>query len=175
MTYIDLNVMAFQCAGENWYVPFEPALSSYSAARERVVEMDQLCRKSLSRSEITVKEFVPPTGFYLLEFLASFCTFIAFSQRWWFAKGGPVEGFLGAGFAAFSWKIQPWLITIMFAIHATEFAFFIPKFLKKYSVNPRTRVWWLWAASSFIEGQFGWMRFNAHVDRKLEQKRKQKH
>jgi hypothetical protein len=137
--------------------------------------MDKTCREALSRSDITVNEFVPPTGLYLLEFLLSAATFIGYSQRWWFAHGQVVERTLGSGFAKFSWTIQPWIISAMLLIHGVELVFFIPRLLIKHNANPWTTTWWLWVVFSFVEGQPSWWRFKRHVSKKQEEKQMQKH
>ncbi len=165
--------MSLSCGDKSYRVPFDPPLKSYRETRERVVEMDKSCRSTLQRSDITVNEFVAPTGLYLITFLATASTFLAYSQRWWFARGQIVERLLGTGFADFSWTIQPWLIAAMLLIHSSELVFFIPLYLQKHNVNPRSSTWWLWAFFSFIEGQFAWSRFKKHVAKKAKEKQKQ--
>lgn len=147
-------------------------MTSYREARERVVELDKECRGALNQSDVTVQHYVPPTGLYAIEFIVISATFLGYSQRWWFAPGGPVEQYLGRGFANFSWTIQPWLLSGLFLIHGAEMIYFAAKKLPKHSVNVRSRLWWLWTASSFIEGQFAYKRFDQHVS---NQREKQKH
>ena len=175
MTDVDLNGMIFQASGERHLVPFDPPLKSYRDARERVVEMDRRCVESLGRSDITVKTFSPPYGPYIIDFLVCAATFLGYSQRWWFAHGQIVDQILGSGFANFSYTIQPFVFWGMVLIHGTELAFFIPNYLLKHSVSPRTSVFWLWVATTFIEGQFAFWRFKGGVERKREEKQKQKH
>ena len=150
-------------------------MSSYRDARERVVQMDKECLQALGKSDITVKEFVPPTGFYALAFIIIATTFVAYSQRWWFAKGELVERVLGSGFARFSFTIQPWLITGMVGLHGAEMLYFVRNKLRKHSVNPRTALWWQWVGFTFIEGQLAFRRFNDLVNNKRDEKEKQKH
>ncbi|KAK3691884.1 hypothetical protein LTR37_018377 [Vermiconidia calcicola] len=175
ITDIDLNGMTFDCSGKTYRIPFDPPMKSYREARERVVEIDKQCLEALVKSDITVKEFVPPTGLYALEFFIVAATFFSYSQRWWFAEGALVERMLGASFARFSWTIQPWLISGMIALHSAEMVFFIQKYLRKHSVNVRTGIWWEWAATTFIEGVFAFRRFKSLVAKKQEEKQKQKH
>lgn len=175
MEDIDLNGMAFVCGGKTYRLPFDPPMSTYREARERVVEMDKQCLQALGKSDITIKEFVPPTSLYLVEFMVIMATFIAYSQRWWFTKGAVVERILGHAFARFSWTIQPWLITFVVGIHVVELAYFIRNHLRRHSVNIRTALWWKWVGTTFIEGQFAYKRFNDLVSRKQEEKVKQKH
>lgn len=175
MTDVDLSGMTFTCGGKTQRIPFDPPLKSYREVRERVVEMDKECVDALGRSDVTINEFVPPTGLYLVIFLVVIATCVAYSQRWWFAQGGIVEHVLGSGFASFSWYLQPWLISGMLLLHSAELAFYIPHHLRKHSMNPRSSVWWLWVGTFFVEGVFASMRFRTLVERKREEKRRQKH
>jgi hypothetical protein len=176
MSDIDLNGMSFVAGGKTYQIPFDPPLSSYRETRERVVEMDKECLQALNKSDITVKEFVPPmiSAFYAIEFLVIASTFLGYSQRWWFARGAIVERLLGQGFAKFSWTIQPWLITFMLGLHAAEAIYFARNQLWKHSVNVRTPMFWKWIATVFVEGQFAFKRFYDHVEGKRQEKEKQK-
>lgn len=167
--------MTFLARGKTYTIPFTPPLASYRDARARVVEMDKEALVALNRSDITVKEFLPPTGLYFLEFCVITATFLAYSQRWWFARGGVVERVLGAGFARFSWGIQPWLLGALVVIHGCELAVFVPKYLRRHSVEFGSRVFWLWVGFSFVEGQFAWWRFQALVERKRVEAERRKH
>lgn len=137
--------------------------------------MDRQCLQALGKSDITVKEFVPPTGLYALVFAIIAATFLSYSRRHWFEEGQIVERLLGSRFAAFSWTIQPWLITFMVGLHSAELLYFIPTRLRKHSVNVRTFIWWKWAAFTFVEGQFAFKRFSDLLQRKEEEKLKQQH
>lgn len=175
MTGITLDGMTFSASGKTYRVPFEPPLDSYREARERVVAMDKECLAGLGRSDITIDEFIWPTGIYGLEFAIIAATFLGFSQRWWFEPGRVVEQFLGAGFARFAWTIQPWLILGMALVHGAELVYFIPTRLSKHSVSLRSPVWWQWAVAEFVCGIFCTSRFDALVRRKREAKEKQQH
>ena len=177
MTNVDLNGMTFAAGGKTYQIPFNPPLSSYRETRERVVEMDKECLQALDKSDITIMEFIPATvtAFSAITFLVIAATFLGYSQRWWFAKGAIVERLLGSNFAKFSWTIQPWLITFMVSLHGAEVVYFARNQLWKHSVNMRTSLWWKWAATTFIEGQFAFKRFNDHVEKKRLEKEKQKH
>lgn len=177
MSDIDLNRMSFVASGQTYRIPFDPPLSSYRETRERVVEMDKTCLQKLGKSDITVKEFVPPTVsvFYAVEFLIIAATFLGYSQRWWFARGGIIERLLGSAFARLSWTIQPWLISFMIALHGAEAVYFARNQLHKHSVNIRTSTFWKWFATVFVEGQFAFKRFQDHVEKKAQDKARQKH
>lgn len=175
MTDVTLDSMHFECGGKTYEIPLKPPMSSYRDARERAVQMDKESLQGLGRSDITVKEFVPPTGLYALEFIIIASTFLAYSQRWWFGRGEVVERVLGSGFARFSYSIQPYLISAMASTHAAELVYFIRNKLSRHSVNPRTCAWWLWVGFTFIEGQFAFKRFDDQVSKKRDEKEKQKH
>lgn len=175
MTDVDLTGMTFVCGSKIYRIPFNPPMSSYREARERAVAMDKESLAGLGKSDITVSEFVPPHGFYILGFLVVATTFVAYSQRWWFGQGEVVERYLGPGFARFCWYIQPWLISGMLLIHGSEAVFLARNYLWKHSVNVRTLVWWQWVFFGFVEGQLAFWRFHDLVRRKRAEKEKQKH
>ena len=175
MVDINLNEMALVCNDKIYRIPFEPPMESLREARERVVEMDKECRDALGKSDITVKEFAPPTGIYALEFAIVAATFLSYSRRYWFEKGQVVERLLGPAFARFSWTIQPWLIVFMVGLHTAEVIYFIRNHLREHSVNIRSLLWWKWVATTFVEGQFAFKRWRDLVRRKRQEKEKQKH
>lgn len=148
---ITLEKMTFRCNGSSFEIPFKPLMQSYRDARERVVEMDKECLSALDKSEITVKEYIPPTGFHALGSLAVIATLIGFSTRIWFAPGGQVDR-ISPGFASFCFTVQPVLITLGLAIHSAEMIYMIRGRLRRHSVNVRTSLWWKWALGTFIEG-----------------------
>ncbi|KAK5131484.1 hypothetical protein LTR08_000878 [Meristemomyces frigidus] len=172
---VSLNGLTLACRGRSYRIPLDPPMSSYREARERVVELDKEALAGLGQSDITVKEFLPPTGLWALPFAVISAAFIGFSQRWWFEQGAIVEQLLGAGFAKFSWIVQPYIIAFMLFMHTSEMAYFMRNKLGKHGVNPRTSLFWKWTATTFVEGYFGFMRFNGLVDQKVAEKAKQKH
>lgn len=175
MTAVDLTGMTFAASGKPYRIPFEPPLESYREARERVVAMDKDCLAGLGRSDVTVNEFIQPTGLYALGLAVCLATFIGYSQRWWFAPGQGVEKVLGQAFARLGWAIQPWLIRFMVLLHGAEMVWFVPARLRKHSVNVRTREFWLWAVAEFIGGVICLSQFDALVARKRAAKAKQQH
>lgn len=175
MTGIDLEGMDFQAGGKPYRISLGIPLESYRDARERVVELDKACLRALNRSDVVVKEFIWPTGRYALEFAVCAATFIGYSQRWWFVPGQVVERYLGAGFANFSWTIQPWLIGGMIVIHGAELAWFIPSRLTKHNVHPWTSLFWMWCFAQFVAGIGCSTRFDKMVYWKREEKAKRQH
>lgn len=175
MCGIDLAGMTLTCRGKDYRVKFKPPMTSYHEARYRVIQLDQEAKLGLNESDITVTEFLPPTGWYAFPFAIIAATFLGYSRRWWFADGEIVERYLGSGFAKFSWAIQPYLIAGMLLIHLAELQYFMRRKLPRHSINPRQSLYWKWAATTFIEGQFAFKRFDKLVEEKREEKAKQKH
>jgi hypothetical protein len=175
MTAVDLTGMTFIAGSKAHWIPFEPPLKSYRDARERVVAMDKDCLTALGRSDVTINEYVQPSGVYAAGLAICAATFLGFSQRWWFAADQVVASVLGQSFAHFAWTIQPWLLAGLFLIHGGELAWFIPARLQKHSVNVKTKEFWLWAISEFIGGVFCSTQFDALVERKRAAKAKQQH
>ena len=54
---ITLEKLTFSCAGKTYVTPFNPPMTSYREARERVVEMDKECVSALGRSDITISQY----------------------------------------------------------------------------------------------------------------------
>ena len=175
MTDIDLHKMSFMADGATHQVAFDPPLQSLKDTRERVAAMDKECISMLGRSDITVKEFAWPTGLYAIDFFGIAATFLAYSRRTWFQKGAIVECILGAGFARFSYTIQPWLLAGLIVVHGAELVYYMRKPLVQHSVNVRSRIYWQWVVSFFIEGLFAYHRWHGLIERKRIAKAKQKH
>lgn len=152
ITDISLKELVFSCGNETYKTPFEPPMTSYREARERVVEMDKECLAGLKRSSVTVSEYIPPHGLYLVLFVVVSVTFVAFSTRTNFERGGYVAAVVPNAFASFCWTIQPFILYPMMLIHAAETYHMATGRLRKHSVNMRSKVWWQWLATTFIEG-----------------------
>lgn len=167
--------MVLECEGKTHRIPLAPPMDSFREARERLSAMDKDTLQGLDRSDITVKEFVPPTGFYAPVFLVIAATFAAYSRRSWFDRGQIFERYSGSGFAKVSWTIQPWLLALLVVLHSAELIYFMRHHLRYHSVNIRSSVYWKWVATTFIEGQFAFYRFKSLVRRKRGEKQKQKH
>lgn len=148
-----------QCESRTYRKPFEPPMTSYREARERVVEWDKECVSGLNRSDITVKEFLPPSGAYSIVFAVVSATFVAFCRRSNFVPGGLISRFVPEIFVHFCWTIQPILFYSMLVIHVVEAAHMATGRLRKHCVNPRTAVFWKWVGTTFIEGFGAFKRF----------------
>ncbi|KAK5112147.1 hypothetical protein LTR62_004490 [Meristemomyces frigidus] len=173
---LDLNGLLLSCGGtETYRIPFNPPLNSLAETRERVVEMDKECLAALGREEMGITEFLPATGIWAVPFVAISCAFIAFSQRWWFAPHTLPHSLLGARFSNFLYAVQPYILAFMLFMHAWEGVYFMYYKLVKFNVNPRTRLFWLWTGTAFLEGGFAFMRFNGLVESKRVAKAKLMH
>jgi hypothetical protein len=175
MSSISLNSMTFVCGGKNHHIPLDPPMASYRDARERAVQMDKESLAGLGRSDVTINEYTFPTGLHLLVDIGIVAATIYLSQRWWFAQDQVVHRLLGSSFAKFCWTVQPFLIVFIFVMHTGEAIYFMRNKLLKHSVNPRTRLFWQWAFSAYIEGGIAFVRFNQMVNAKRREKEKQKH
>lgn len=147
-----LEHIAFECAGLKYRTALDPPMTSFREARERLVQMDKECLKALDRSDITVKEYIPPTGLYLVLFLIVSTTLVAFSSKGNFEAGSLISGIVPNWFAKFCWTIQPFIFYGMCFIHGAEAAHMSRGRLRKHNVNVRSRVWWSWMGTTFIEG-----------------------
>lgn len=136
----------------NYRTPLDPPMGSFREARERLVQMDKECVKAMDRSDITVKEFVPPTGSYLALFVIVSTTFLTFNSRSHFEAGSYLSAVLPGWFARFCWTVQPFVFWPMLVLHGLESWHMSRGRLRKHNVNMRTQVWWLWMATTFIEG-----------------------
>ncbi|KAI4719280.1 hypothetical protein E4T48_04450 [Aureobasidium sp. EXF-10727] len=172
---ISLEYIAFECAGLNYRTALEPPMTSFREARERLVQMDKECVEALGRSDITVKEFLAPTGVYLVSFIVISATFVAFRSRGNFEAGSAIAAVVPGAFARFCWTIQPFIWYGMLSIHSLETWHMARGRLRKHNVNIRSRVWWSWMATTFIEGVGAYNRFDKMVKEKRAEKDKQKH
>ncbi|KAG9965685.1 hypothetical protein KCU61_g1292, partial [Aureobasidium melanogenum] len=172
---VSLEYIAFECAGMNYRTPLDPPMSSFREARERLVQMDKECIEALDRSDITIKEFIAPTGLYLVLFVIVSTTLAAFRTRTNFESGSFISAMVPNSFARFCWTIQPLIWYGMLAIHGAETWYMARGRLRKHNINIRSRVWWLWTATTFIEGVGAYNRFDKLVQKKRAEKDKQRH
>ncbi|KAH0363578.1 hypothetical protein KCU65_g7322, partial [Aureobasidium melanogenum] len=172
---VSFEYIAFECAGMNYRTPLDPPMSSFREARERLVQMDKECIEALDRSDITIKEFIAPTGLYLVLFVIVSTTLVAFRTRTNFEPGTFISAVVPKSFARFCWTIQPLIWYGMLVIHGAETWNMARGRLRKHNVNIRSRVWWLWIATTFIEGVGAYNRFDKMVQKKRAEKDKQKH
>ena len=127
-------------------------MTSYREARERLVDMDKECVSALDRSDITIKEYTPPKGWYLALFMLVTATFISFGRRSNFAPGGVIASVVPDVFRRFCWTIQPFILYGMLLIHTAEMIHLGRGRLRRHNVNIRNPQYWMWMGDCFIEG-----------------------
>ena len=152
ITDVTLDRVTFACRGHTYDTPLKPAMTSYREARERLVDMDKQCVHALGRSDITVREYTVPRGFYLALFITVCVTLVAFSRKDNFAPGGLIASLVPDAFRRFCSTIQPFLFYGMLALHGAEAVHMGRGRLSKHNVNIRAPVYWLWTADCFVEG-----------------------
>lgn len=127
-------------------------MASFREARERLVAMDKECVAALDRSDITIREWQPPYGWYLALFVTVSVTFLAFSTRSNFAPNSLFAAFLPDFFRKFCYAIQPYLLVFLLVVHGAETFTMASGRLKRHNVNIRTLIYWQWVGDTFIEG-----------------------
>jgi hypothetical protein len=180
LTNITFDSMTLKTAGGNMStIPLYPPMTSWSEARSRTVEMDQIARTALDISSIRITEYEPPTSPFQV-ILFALCllaisnsittqwmvpgTFVYDSVLPWF-PGGP-EWYL-----YISNKIAiPTLV-----IHLMETAYLEHSRLRKHGVQRGTGLWFKWLSSCIIEGRSCFQRIDATVKRKEKEAAKLNH
>ena len=164
--------------GSRYNVPFDPPLTSWSEARERVVAMDMEALNGLKRSKITVKEYKMAEGPWITIPIAVVSTFAAFSMRSNFEPGTLFYDVLlksVPNFAKFCYTIQPYLMAVMISIHTAEATHIASSRLEKHSIPAFSVLWWKWVVGTFIEGFGSFIRFDKMVKEEEERKAQAKH
>ncbi|KAF2005313.1 integral membrane protein-like protein [Amniculicola lignicola CBS 123094] len=179
MTDISLTEMKFSTGSTETSMAFDPPMKSLREARERLVQLDKDTLVSLSRSDIAVTKYIPPYVHpaHLFNFSSCLLTYIVYSRPAHFRPGSLFFDNLFykfPGFANFSLTIQPWLMTIMLAIHIYESSLMIRK-LGKHGLTAYDGVWWGWLASCFVEGVTSFKRLDGLIAEKKKEKEAKKH
>ncbi|KAF2257237.1 integral membrane protein-like protein [Trematosphaeria pertusa] len=179
MTDITVNVMKFDCGGEQVTIPFDPPMKSLREARERVVQLDKDALQALGRSDISITKYIPPYvhPLHLFNFSQCFIVYVVFSRASNFSAGSILYDsvlFHFPGFANFCLAIQPYLISIMVGIHVYETVLMVRK-LARHGLTPFERLWWAWTGSCFVEGVTSFKRLDALIAEKRREKEAKKH
>ena len=177
---ITLNGFTISCSTypsqeSHYTIPIEPPLNSWAEARARLVEMDREACKGLGCSNITVKKYAAPKGFMAVVFGACVWTFLTFSRRSNFLPGSPYYDLLLRYVPWFCYSIQPFLITILLALHSAEAIHLAITRLNKHTVPMFGGLWWQWITSDLIEGVGALTRFDRIVEEERLRKERQKH
>lgn len=169
---VTLEHMIISHPGGRNLVPFDPPLTSYAQARERVVAMHKDCLAALDLSETKVEKFVWPNklwqwGLHLLAFwcLISFGLLRAdvrdastVAGRVW-SLGG-----LAPSFARFAAKIGLPVVVGMVAIHIGEATYFDMGRARRHGLRRGTKPWWSWTICVLNAGVAGLTRFDDYVE-----------
>lgn len=153
-------------------------MSAWSEARARFADLDTQAVKGLGRSSITVKKYARPRGFLAVVFVTCTLTYIAYSRRSNFQPGSLLYDILlrhTDAFARFCYKIQPFLLYPMVVLHLGEAVYMARTRLRKHSVPTFSKLWWIWVASTFIEGVGAFIRIDEMVREEEEKKASAKH
>lgn len=179
---VTLNDIKFTCGGQQVVMPFDPPMKTLKEARERLVQLDKDALKALGHSDITVTNYVPPWApgqhyIHIINSAACLFTWIIFARKANFQSGSFVHDNLLSRFPSWSefcLAIQPFLISIMFIIHAVE-AVLMARKLSRHGLTPFDGIWWAWVGSAFNEGFTSFRRVNTHIEQKQKEKELKRH
>ncbi|KAF2268183.1 integral membrane protein-like protein [Lojkania enalia] len=179
MTDINLDRMTFEYGRKEEIIKFDPPLGSLREARERLVKLDQDCLKGLGRSDIRIAKYIPPytKPFHFVNFSVCLLTYLAFWRPANFKPGSLLFDYLlfrYPAFSSFCLTIQPYLFTIMCAIHAFESTQMVKK-LEKHNLLMDEGIWWAWVGSCFVEGVTSFWRLDGLIEDKTKEKGTKKH
>lgn len=166
--------------GKRYHIPLQPPLSSLTssaATRQRLKEMHNECLRGLDLSDVRITTYRPPdTLIQRITFLAVALTLLSFSRRANFLPGSLFYETSRLSFVpSFAWfcsTIQPWLITAMLGIHASETLWMARTRLRRHGVERWSRLWWEWVGTCFIEGLGSFHRIDGMVRDKEEEMKK---
>ena len=166
LTDITFEHMIVSYTGRRNILFFDPPLQHWREARTRVVKMDEEARAGLGQSDIAVTRYIPPKGFGATSFIVCLVTFSVFSTRSNFMFGSLLyESLLRhvPSFNHFCWNVQPYVLALMVAIHSSEVVWMASTRLYKHHVPFLSPLWFLWVASTFIEGAPAFFRIDALI------------
>ncbi len=153
--------------GSTHVIPIQPAMTSWSEARPRVVAMDSEAVAGLNRSNITVKKYLKPTGFWLLLSCLVVYVLIVFPRREnllpgsWFYDNILVYT---PRYARLCLALRGFSLLSIFTLHPLETLYMHTSKLRKHTVPTFSALWWKWVASTLLEGVGAIARFNRLVE-----------
>ncbi|KAL8835645.1 MAG: hypothetical protein Q9176_006766 [Flavoplaca citrina] len=167
-------------SSKTYLIPIDPPLTSFAEARTRLAEMDATACTALDVSPITLKRYIPPRGIHLILFIYLLLVLLIFPRRANFQPPSNIHHYLsqvpyGARFARFCWKAQPWVMGLLLGIHSVEVWWMEKTRLRRYNVPRGGRLWWLWVASTSVEGYGAFQRLDGEVKWEGEKREKQRH
>ncbi|KZM18840.1 uncharacterized protein EKO05_0006537 [Ascochyta rabiei] len=179
MTDITLTSMSFRCGGQTSTIAFDPPMHSLREARERVVQMDKDALQILDRSDITVSRYIPPYVHlgHLVNFTQCLLVYLLLPRAANFRPGSLLYDnllFMAPPFARFVLQVRCIVLPIMLAIHVYETTLMANK-VRRHGLSPADAPWWLWVASSFVEGITSFWRLDRLISEKQREKDAKKH
>ncbi|KAL8670591.1 MAG: hypothetical protein Q9168_004884 [Polycauliona sp. 1 TL-2023] len=169
---------------DTYLVPITPLLQTYSSARTRLADLDAAAVAALGVSPITLKRYIPPYShlhraifIYVIVVLVTFPLFsiLPRSTIQSFFSSLPLPHPYGLKIMRFFYAVQPWILSIIAAIHPLEAWWMHRTRLTRYNVCMGGKVWWLWMGSTFIEGFGAFQRVGAEIRSEQLKKEKAKH
>ncbi|RCI11703.1 hypothetical protein L249_7171 [Ophiocordyceps polyrhachis-furcata BCC 54312] len=173
---LTLQGMRVRAGGNDFAIPFSPALGDWSEARARIIAMDDTARRSLGISDIYITQYAPPRGFdrvivaFVFFYVACVATLpyvVPGSASW-----AVVNTIFPGGAATYTWLVR-FIRLPVFAVHALETAY-LDRRLRRHGVDRWSGLWWMWALDCFVEGFFAIRRFDAVVAEKRASKEAKK-
>ncbi|RDA94203.1 hypothetical protein CP533_6642 [Ophiocordyceps camponoti-saundersi (nom. inval.)] len=173
---LTLQGMRVRAGGNDYAIPFAPALGDWTEARARIIAMDDTARRSLGISDIYVTQYVAPRGFdRVIVFYVFFYVFCVATLPYVVpgsASWAAVNSFFPGGAATYTWLVR-FIRVPMCAVHALETVYFDRR-LRRHGVDRWSGLWWTWALDCFVEGFFAIWRFDAVVAEKRTAKEAKK-
>ncbi|WYZ36720.1 hypothetical protein EsH8_II_000226 [Colletotrichum jinshuiense] len=178
VTFNGMTIAAGGLGGKEFFVEFDPALSSWGDVRPAVVEMAHVSRRALGYSDITVSHFAPPQGFDVVVFGSVTFYFVCWLTLGFVLPGTPIWSFLQTVFPGgptfYHWLVKAIFLPVL-GIHLTECYWFHRTRLQRHGIELGSGLWWTWIGSLFFEGLCGFRRFDAIVAAKRKENESKSH
>ena len=164
-------------------IPFEPPMKSFMEARERLVDMHNLCLRELNVSDVVVKNYVLPDRIWqwaLCGLCALIFTTFPFRESIRPETGSVISkiwslGGLAPWLARLSYTLAPYVLGFVVLAHCGETLWFINRRLSRHWVEAGTATWCCWVADCLLEGSGCFTRFDRVVKRLETEKKGAKH
>lgn len=173
------SCMVILAGDSNEYkIPFEPPLESWSDIRPRVVEMDAKARKALNEDseDIRLTTYAPPTGHGAVVFGSVLFYFVCRATLHLVTPGTKawemIDELWPGGVEWYAWVVKSifWPTVIL---HTGEAVIFERVRMGRYGVNRGSGLWWKWMANVWIEGITTFSRAEKVVEAKRRELKKQ--
>lgn len=173
-----MTIAAGGLGGKEFFIAFDPALSSLADVRPAVVEMARVSREALGYSDITVTHFEAASGFALVVFISVAFYFFCWLTLGFVLPGTPIWSFLQTVFPGgplfYRWLVKTIFVPVL-GIHIGECCWFHKTRLRRHGIEFGTSLWWTWIGTLFFEGYPGFQRFDTIVAAKRKEKDAKRH